>query len=393
AATFGEEHGGGATAAGDQGEDKSNATLAALKKDLGEVAFSELSVPSHLLKPAILNPWSADEEAHLLNLVNDLGRKGWQKIANILGTNRTAASVSARWQRLTSLGLTAANPTMPDDPDADTSSGSRKKPNAPSKDKSSKANWKTWNDADDAELRALVGEYGKNSWVRVGRELSRPRSGYASSARWYEHIVKGEKSGEAAESGDLIHLGLPVAEEGNGDGNTDANVEAPPKGKKAYSAKKRWSAEEDLELRSWYVHFGEKYPNDGQRWAAISKKMTSVRPASSCRLRWLNYLSKQPAPPNLPTHLDDSIHPDLGLDIAAVLNQDDHLKFLALLPAHTSAAATAAAVENSIGMDLDIDVGHHAGPSGEKRIFSGVQSEEDELDEEGEDHATKRQRV
>ena len=61
-----------------------------------------------VFKPSILHPWSQQEETHLLALVKEQGRKGWLKIAERLGTNRTAASVSARWQRLTSLGLSSS---------------------------------------------------------------------------------------------------------------------------------------------------------------------------------------------------------------------------------------------------------------------------------------------
>ena len=68
-----------------------------------------------------------------------------------------------------------------------------------------KGNWSPWTTDDDSELRVLVAEHGKNNWVQVGRELTRPRSGYAASSRWYEHITKSAVENEH-EIG-LIHLG------------------------------------------------------------------------------------------------------------------------------------------------------------------------------------------
>lgn len=74
-----------------------------------------------------------------------------------------------------------------------------------------KGNWNSWLAEDDAELRALVAQHGKNSWVKVGRELSRPRSGYAVMSRWYEHVTKALAAEKELAEGGLIHLGAPFS--------------------------------------------------------------------------------------------------------------------------------------------------------------------------------------
>lgn len=153
------------------------------------------------------------------------GRKNWTHLAEVLGTGRTAASASARWHRLEGttlkgvfsfflvccdgssfsrdadmlfprlLRLAAAMP----DPQAplivgDSSSTAPTTVATPIITKPIKQkprnNSKAWTPADDAELRANVARLGRNSWAKVGAEMTRPRSEYAASSRWYEYVLK-----------------------------------------------------------------------------------------------------------------------------------------------------------------------------------------------------------
>ncbi|KAL8278559.1 hypothetical protein RQP46_009051 [Phenoliferia psychrophenolica] len=375
-----------------EAEEPTSAQLAALKKDLGEDVFEELSVPGHMFKPSIQHPWTQEEETHLLELVKELGRKGWSKIAETLGTNRTAASVSARWQRLTSLGITTTQPNYPDDIEP---TPTRLKGKVRAAVRGNKGNWTAWTTEDDAELRVLIAQYGKNNWVQVGRELTRPRSGYAVSSRWYEHITKGvvpsPSSGDKDAEVGLIHLDLPATEDNDND-NAEKDPDAPPPPPPVASvSKRRWTPAEDLELRRWYAEFGEKFTNDGARWTAISKKMTTERPASSCRLRWLNYLCRLPEPTVDIAHLNNSI----GIDLAASLADDSSaasLKFLGELSAAAAQGPLPPPAGPAIVDGMDIDVGEPvAGSSGEKHgLFSEEVVGSDEEAEEG--HVSKRSR-
>lgn len=60
--------------------------------------------------------------------------------------------------------------------------------------KGKKAAWRTWGPEDDLDLRAHVVKYGKNAWALIGKSLKHPRSAYACSSRWYDHIAKGKGS-------------------------------------------------------------------------------------------------------------------------------------------------------------------------------------------------------
>ena len=105
-----------------------------------------------------------------------------------------------------------------------------------------KAHSKAWTPEDDAELRAGVQRLGKNSWALVGQGMTRPRSEYAASSRWYEHIVK-------SSSGALPFLPWLRCEEADGLG-ADAKkgqAEGPGVvvGEESTSApKRRWAPED-----------------------------------------------------------------------------------------------------------------------------------------------------
>ncbi|KAI5475131.1 hypothetical protein MNV49_001905 [Pseudohyphozyma bogoriensis] len=203
------------------------------REENGEEGEPEAEVYSTPGKSAI-RPWTETEEAHLIQLVGMHGRKGWVKIAKEMGTGRSAAAVSARWQRLTS--KENKEPEKRKDGGASSKAGS----------------WKAWTPEDDAELKAQVTIHGKNNWKLVGQSLSSPRSEYAASSRWYDHIVKNASVLEA----DRVLL----------------------------ASKRRWTPEEDAELAALVQKHG------AQRWTEIGKAMSSGRPGTACRLRWLNYI-------------------------------------------------------------------------------------------------------
>ncbi|KAM0754326.1 hypothetical protein T439DRAFT_323179 [Meredithblackwellia eburnea MCA 4105] len=277
--------------------------LEALKRSLGEKVFDEITLTTGVLKPAIANPWTKEEEDKLMELANGTGKRSWAKIANELGTGRTAASVSGRFQKLNNLQELSSTRVG-------TSTSSDPKPNFTGK---------PWTAQDDEELRAGVNRHGKNKWELVGAEMSRPRSGQALVSRWYDHLA--DKSERGKKSTDI-----PLDENGEA---SDVIQESKP-----FQAKKRWSKAEDMQLRQMHDLYQPLYNAEKELWKHVGEAMDG-RSGASCRLRWLNYVEKNTSPSDLPSNLDPEL---LKGGVDAVLSRD-HASLLALLGPEGSGSA------------------------------------------------------
>lgn len=99
------------------------------------------------------NPWTANEDKHLLLLVQEKGINNWFDIAVSLGSNRTPFQCLARYQRSLNASILKSE----------------------------------WTKDDDAQLRAAVEVFGENDWQSVASALE-GRTGAQCSNRWKKSL-------------------------------------------------------------------------------------------------------------------------------------------------------------------------------------------------------------
>eukprot|EP01039_Chlorochromonas_danica_P006754 gene6752-7464_t len=206
------------------------------------------------LNPSIRKgPWTAEEDAHLVQLVNALGQE-WTEISRQMN-GRTGGQCLSRWRTYLDPMLKKGNWTEEEDVlileqrreysktwaeiakmlhgrcDADIRDRFQwlNKPKTPQK-----SNPRKWTPEEDERLRKIVYEHGESNWEAISKQMG-DRTVYQCYRRWHEGFNPNIKKGS-------------------------------------------WTVEEDQRLT-------ELVSEHGMKWAVIAKTMEG-RTSNQCRQRW-----------------------------------------------------------------------------------------------------------